>query len=69
MPRVDKNGYVQRFDGDRIVIGKLPRAEHKIGCCDCKLVHTMKISVMKNGDIVMRVWRDNRATAQRRKKK
>lgn len=37
-------------------------------CCDCGLVHRRQISV-DDGRLVERVWRDNRRTAQFRRKK
>lgn len=41
---------------------------HKIACCDCGLVHLLEFRVSR-GKIKFRAWRDNRATANRRRSK
>lgn len=57
--------YKQRYNGDWIEIA----AEgHKIACCDCSLVHLVKARVRK-GRVEIVTWRDNRATANRRRGK
>ena len=43
------------------------RRGDKLICCDCLLVHKIEFKVMKN-KIYFRAWRDNRATAQARRK-
>lgn len=40
----------------------------KIACCDCGLVHKFEFKVVK-GTIYAKAWRDNRATAQKRRHK
>lgn len=56
--------YKQVFDGNTItVIGR----HHKIACCDCGLIHLLKFR-MKGSTITFKAFRDNRATAQRRRK-
>ena len=40
----------------------------KTACCDCGLVHVWKLR-KKAGVKVLQVWRDNRATGQRRRKR
>lgn len=57
--------YTQVYDGDTIeVIGR----HHKISCCDCGLVHLLKFR-MRGSVITFKAFRDNRATAQRRRKR
>lgn len=58
--------YTQRQNGDVLIIPRNCRW-HSICCCDCGLIHTFRYSVKKNGDIHIQVWRNNRATAQRRR--
>ena len=56
--------YVQVYDGDVVeVVGRI----HKIACCDCGLVHLLRFR-LKGSVITFRAYRDNRATAQRRRK-
>lgn len=38
---------------------------HKIGCCDCGLVHLLEFRIV-DGEIEMRALRDERATAAKR---
>ena len=45
-----------------------PTLKHKERCCDCKLVHKVEYKVVE-GEIWMRVWRDERATSALRRKK
>jgi hypothetical protein len=59
--------YTQVLDNDAIVIPlKRMRGEHRIKCCDCGLVHHLTFET-KFGSIIMRGYRDNRATAQVRR--
>lgn len=39
----------------------------KIACCDCSLVHHFEFEVKRGGTVVLRTWRDNRATGQLRR--
>jgi len=40
----------------------------RLVCCDCGLVHIFKIAKgMRRGFILVQAWRDNRATAARRR--
>ena len=41
----------------------------KMACCDCGLVHSVTFGVSKQGDISLCFNRDNRATAQMRRRK
>ncbi len=41
---------------------------YRIACCDCGLVHRVNFRVVK-GDVEFQVFRDNRATAAKRRKK
>lgn len=47
-----------------------PTTKHRDRCCDCGLIHRIEYKIVE-GELWMRVWRDNRATAktsERRKK-
>ncbi len=50
-------------DGEEVVI---PHWCWKISCCDCHLVHVFKFRFEK-GKLYIKVWRDARATAQKRR--
>lgn len=56
--------YQQAYEGEWIT----PRKGYKFGCCDCGLVHRAQFRI-RNGRIEWRVWRDNRATGQKRRYK
>lgn len=43
------------------------RCGYKMACCDCGLVHKMDFRI-KDGRVEFRVFRDNRATGQKRRK-
>ena len=45
-----------------------PKRGYKMACCDCGLVHRVEFRVVK-GRVQFRAWRDNRATAARRRKR
>ncbi len=45
----------------------LPRHGLHLACCDCHLVHDLMAKVDKNGRILIRVKRHNRATAALRR--
>lgn len=49
---------------------KIPwrKEDYKMACCDCCLVHRLRFKV-KGGVLEMQAWRDNRATAQLRRKR
>jgi hypothetical protein len=42
--------------------------DYKMACCDCGLVHRLRFTV-EGSDIIMQGWRDNRATAQLRRRR
>lgn len=42
--------------------------QHKIACCDCGLIHDLEFRV-ENGAVQFRARRNERATAQRRRKR
>jgi hypothetical protein len=50
--------------GDAVEFSK--RDEFWIGCCDCGLVHRYKVKIVGN-KVQLIMWRDNRATGQRRR--
>ena len=54
--------YIQRFDNEWICISP----EHYIKCCDCGLIHRIKVK-KKKGRFYMKSVRDNRKTAQKRR--
>jgi len=65
-----KTKYTQRIDGEGFDIPN--RTVYKLACCDCGLVHQIVLAspgVRKGVGIGFACKRDNRATAQRRKKK
>jgi len=53
-------------DIEDLYIFKLPHTFY-LACCDCGLVHNVKISMMKNGKIKFVIDRDDRRTAQIRR--
>lgn len=55
--------YYQQSDGEWVE----PTNDYKMACCDCGLIHKMEFRVRK-GKVQFRAFRDNRATAQRRRK-
>ena len=54
--------YTQRYDGEWVDVTD----ERCFACCDCGLVHTLEHAVLE-GRILRRVFRDDRATANRRR--
>ena len=61
-----KAKYSQRFDGEGF---EVPLNEvYRLRCCDCALVHDV-VFVYKHGKLGMAVRRNNRATAQSRRKR
>ena len=58
--------YLQQTDGEWIILSNYPF--HKIACCDCGLVHKFEFKKVVGG-LKFRAWRDERATAARRRKK
>lgn len=66
--------YKHLSDGEPRVIKALKGAPpgefvHKVMCCDCGLVHFMRVDVLSDTSIKMTAWRDERATAIRRKRR
>jgi hypothetical protein len=46
------------------------QGNYKMACCDCSLVHIMRFEIEKStGRLIIRAWRDNRATGQMRRKR
>ena len=63
--------YKKLADGDEVNLGNLRLGQEvvqKAMCCDCGLVHTFRYRQV-NGDLMFTAWRDNRATASRRRRK
>ncbi len=56
--------YVQVTDGEWV---QPIRKGYRVTCCDCGLVHRINIRVRK-GKVQFQAFRDNRATARRRKR-
>jgi hypothetical protein len=59
------SSYRQRVDGEEIEVQS--HGLHKIACCDCGLVHLLEFRV-EGSVITFKATRDNRATAQRRRR-
>lgn len=57
--------YVQRMDNDAWVIKN--KEMFRVACCDCNLVHDFVV-VYDRGTLAIAAKRNNRATAQRRRK-
>lgn len=59
--------YTQRKDGVPFTIrsGEM----HRIACCDCGLVHDVLITLQDSKTLRVCAKRNNRATAQRRRKR
>lgn len=58
--------YHHHKDGEWVTMRDYPN--HKIACCDCGLVHLLEFREVA-GKVQFRAFRDNRATAQRRRNK
>lgn len=60
-----KARYVQRQDGEgfEVPVGEI----YRLACCDCGLVHDV-VFALEDGKLAMATRRNNRATAQRRRK-
>lgn len=56
------SAYTTRLDGEWFPLAR----RSKLSCCDCKLTHFLQARVVK-GRIMVRAWRDARATAARRR--
>lgn len=41
--------------------------DHKLACCDCGLVHKMRLEMRGKDAIELTAWRDKRATAAKRR--
>lgn len=41
--------------------------DHKLACCDCGLVHKMRLEMRGKDAIELTAWRDRRATAAKRR--
>ena len=61
-----KQEYQQVYDGDGIV---MPDGTLWLMCCDCALVHFVKIKVAGKRKVVAYFLRDDRATAAARRGK
>jgi hypothetical protein len=60
--------YIQRKDGEgfEVPAGKI----YRLACCDCGLVHDMVFVASKDRETIgIAARRNNRATAQRRRKR
>ena len=57
--------YVQRRDGEgfEVPVGEI----YRLACCDCGLVHDV-VFVVEGGNLGMAARRNNRATAQKRRR-
>lgn len=58
--------YAHLEDGERRLLPAQFKGEvyHKLACCDCGLVHKMRVKVLPKGEgIELTAWRDRRSTA------
>lgn len=58
--------YRQIYDGEPRTVSGV-RGYHHVACCDCGLVHRFTYRI-KGSTVVIRAWRDNRATAAKRRR-
>jgi len=58
--------YDQVVPGEWIKLKK--SSDFRMMCCDCSLVHKVKFKIV-GSSIWLRMWQDNRATGQARRKK
>lgn len=65
MPR--KKLYPDYRAGEKVTI-RFKQEDFNMACCDCNLVHKLRFTV-KGNTLIMQVWRDNRATAQLRRRR
>jgi len=63
---MSKKLYPKVHAGEKVLV-KWRREDYKMACCDCGLVHRLRFNV-KGGTLVMRAWRENRATGQIRRR-
>ena len=56
-----------RIEAGEEVDLKWRTTDFKAACCDCGLVHRMRFKVRGKNLIIMKFWRDERATAQIRR--
>ena len=59
------NLYTELHEGDSFEIE--PNAVMNLACCDCNLVHKLIFKIMDNGNISMKLKRNSRETAKKRK--
>ena len=62
-----KRSYPPVQAGEKIVI-PWETKDYKMACCDCGLVHRLRFTV-EGSDLILQGWRDNRATAQLRRRR
>ena len=62
-----KRSYPPVQEGEKVVV-PWETEDYKMACCDCGLVHRLRFTV-EGSDIVMQGWRDNRASAQLRRRR
>jgi prepilin-type N-terminal cleavage/methylation domain-containing protein len=61
-----KRSYPPIQAGEKVVV-PWETEDYKMACCDCGLVHRLRFTV-EGSNIIMQAWRDNRATAQLRRR-
>ena len=62
-----KRSYPPVQEGEKVVV-PWETEDYKMACCDCGLVHRLRFTV-EGSDIIMQGWRDNRASAQLRRRR
>lgn len=65
---MSKSEYEQVYDNVSFEI-KPGKNNLHLMCCDCSLIHIISIEMTKNKKIKLTLNRDNRATAQARRKR
>lgn len=56
---IRKNGEIRKLNPQKSI--------DKIACCDCGLIHTVEYTVGHRQKLTIKIWRDQRATGQRRR--
>ena len=61
-----KRSYPPIQAGEKVVV-PWETEDYKMACCDCGLIHRLRFTV-EGSNIILQGWRDNRATAQLRRR-
>jgi hypothetical protein len=58
-----------RYWGDTEIVRISPGQKLKVACCSCGLTHSYTFTVAPNGDVLVDCQRDEKSTAQWRKRR